>query len=134
MTYDAKYVVKKATRDAFKTIEDGEEISLRISADAKELFYEFLDTAVLKAIDVLIEDGLPRKTRGENKGKLRRITLMPEDVPSLETLKVTFEKVAQDDDDDEEDAVKEPNAVETSDEPPKERDVRVEVALNEMPE
>ncbi len=72
--YDVKYIRVSKIKDLLA--EDDKKI--RIAGDAKDLVYEFLDKAVQQACKDLI-DKLPRKSKGSNKGELKRITLQPED-------------------------------------------------------
>jgi hypothetical protein len=74
MPYQAKYVRISKIKELL--IEEGTKI--RISGEAKEKVAEYLDTKVAEAVKALI-DKLPRKSKGEKKGDLKRITILPED-------------------------------------------------------
>ena len=72
--YTAKYIRVSKIRELL--IEDEQKI--RIAGDAKDLVYEFLDKAVAAGCKDLI-DKLPRKSKGSNKGELKRITITKAD-------------------------------------------------------
>lgn len=74
MGYKAKYIRVSKIKDLFV---EGEQ-KIRISSDAKDLVHEYLDGKVEEGVKELI-DKLPRKSKGKNKGELKRITLMPKD-------------------------------------------------------
>jgi len=74
MPYETKYIVKTKLRDLL--IED--DTKIRIAADAKDLMYEYFEDALKNAAKKLV-DGMPRKSKGKEKGKLKRITLTPDD-------------------------------------------------------
>ena len=75
MSYKAKYIRSSIVKELFV---EGE-TKIRISADAKDKVYEYLDKKVEEAVKVLI-DKLPRKSKGDSKGELKRITILPEDL------------------------------------------------------
>lgn len=72
--YEVKYIRVSKIRDL---LVEGD-AKIRIAGDAKDLVYEYLDNAVEQACKDLI-DKLPRKSKGDNKGELKRITLQTED-------------------------------------------------------
>lgn len=72
--YQAKYIRISKIKDL---LYDGED-KLRISAESKSLLAEFLDNAVIEATQKLIQK-LPRKSKGDHKGELSRITFKAED-------------------------------------------------------
>lgn len=74
MVYKSKYIRTSIVKELFVF----EETKIRISADAKEKVFEYLDGKVKEGVIELIEK-LPRKTKGEHKGKLKRITLLSDD-------------------------------------------------------
>jgi histone H3/H4 len=51
---------------------------IRIAGDAKDKVAEYLDKAVEAAVKEIISK-LPRKSKGEGKGSLKRITIQAED-------------------------------------------------------
>lgn len=55
---------------------------MRISGEAKDKIMEFLDKAVEKGVKELI-DKLPKKSKGPEKGGLKRITLQLEDLQGI---------------------------------------------------
>lgn len=72
--YIVKYVRISKLKDLLK---DGG-TSIRIAGDAKAKVAEFIDTAVADAVKELIKK-LPRISRGENAGKLSRVTIQAKD-------------------------------------------------------
>jgi hypothetical protein len=72
--YQAKYVRISKIKELL--VEEGTKI--RISGEAKVDVAKYLDGAVEKAVKELI-DKLPRKSKGDKKGELKRITILPED-------------------------------------------------------
>lgn len=74
MTYSAKYIRISKIRDL---LVEGD-TKIRVSGDAKDQLAEFFDKAVEKAVKDLIEK-LPRKSKGSQKGSLKRITIQAED-------------------------------------------------------
>lgn len=58
--------------------ENADATKLRVSNDAKPLFARYLDNAVKNAVKAIIAK-LPRKSKGDAKGELKRITLNAED-------------------------------------------------------
>ena len=53
--------------------------AIRVSGDAKALIAEFIDKKIGEAVLELVEK-LPTFSRGDNQGKLKRITLMKSDL------------------------------------------------------
>jgi hypothetical protein len=51
---------------------------IRVAGEAKEKLAEYLDNAVKAAVKEIINK-LPRKSKGEGKGELKRITIQAED-------------------------------------------------------
>jgi hypothetical protein len=74
MPYQAKYVRVSKIKELLK---EGEQ-KIRIAGEAKEKVAEFLDKAVEEAIKSIINK-LPRKSKGDSKGELKRITIQAED-------------------------------------------------------
>jgi formaldehyde-activating enzyme involved in methanogenesis len=74
MTYQAKYIRTSKIKDLMV---EGD-TKIRISGDAKDKLAEYLDEAIAEAVKHLIEK-LPRKTKGSEKGELKRITLQMTD-------------------------------------------------------
>ena len=74
--YETKYIYKSRVKNGFVD-ESGNK--LRISGEAKEAFYKYIDEKVDEALKSLV-DKLPRKQRGKHKGELKRITLKLEDL------------------------------------------------------
>ncbi|TFG19177.1 MAG: hypothetical protein EU530_07095 [Promethearchaeota archaeon] len=74
MTYDVKYIRSSKIKDLFKVNKQ----SIRISAEAKDMVYKFLDDKVKEGVDEILNK-LPRKTKGDSKGELKRITIFPSD-------------------------------------------------------
>ena len=72
--YTAKYVRISKIKELL--IEG--ETKIRIAGEAKEKVAEFLDKAVETAIKDLINK-LPRKSKGDSKGELKRITIQLDD-------------------------------------------------------
>jgi hypothetical protein len=72
--YQAKYVRISKIKELL--IE--EQTKIRISGEAKGAVAKYLDEAVEKAVKELI-DKLPRKSKGDKKGELKRITINLED-------------------------------------------------------
>jgi hypothetical protein len=68
-------IVKK---ELFRKKEGAKEIKIRISAEATDNVFAFLDKAVEAAVQELIAK-LPTKSKGDHKGELKRITLLSED-------------------------------------------------------
>ncbi len=64
-------------------MDDKTDKKIRVSGEAKGKVHEFLDTALEEACQRLI-DKLPRKSKGPNKGELKRITLKPRDFEAEE--------------------------------------------------
>jgi hypothetical protein len=73
--YQAKFVRISKIKELLK---EGD-TKIRISGEAKGKVAEFLDGAVAKAVKDLI-DKLPRKSKGDKKGELKRITISLEDL------------------------------------------------------
>lgn len=76
--YSAKYIRSSKVKELFV---EGEE-KIRISGEAKADVWKFLDDWVAKGVKEIIKK-LPRISKGENTGKLKRITVMKEDLASL---------------------------------------------------
>ncbi len=74
MDYTAKYVRVSKIRDL---LIEGEQ-KIRIAGDAKAKVAEFLDKAVENAVKELISK-LPRKSKGDSKGELKRFTIQAQD-------------------------------------------------------
>ena len=74
MAYKPKYIRISKIRDL---LVEGE-TKIRIAGDAKDDLAEYLDKAVANAAKDLI-DKLPRKSKGKEKGELKRITLKADD-------------------------------------------------------
>ena len=74
MPYQAKYVRVSKIRELM--IEG--ETKIRIAGDAKEKVNEYLDKAIEAAVKELIAK-LPRKSKGQSKGDLKRITIQVDD-------------------------------------------------------
>jgi histone H3/H4 len=72
--YVAKYIRISKIRDL---LVEGD-TKIRVSGDAKDHLAEYFDKAVEKAVKDLI-DKLPRKSKGAEKGQLKRITIQEED-------------------------------------------------------
>ncbi len=72
--YTAKYIRVSKIRDLL--IEG--ETKIRVAGDAKDNVYEYLDKAVEAAVKELINK-LPRKSKGQSKGELKRITIQKQD-------------------------------------------------------
>lgn len=73
-TYTSQWVRTSKAKQLFKV---GDQ-KVRIATDARDLVYQYLDKAVEKAVEELI-DLLPRKIKGDKKGELKRITLQKSD-------------------------------------------------------
>ena len=74
MGYDVKYIRSSKIKELF-VVKDQ---SIRISADAKDMVYEYLDNKVKEGVEEILNK-LPRKTKGDSKGELKRITVFPSD-------------------------------------------------------
>lgn len=74
MPYQAKYVRISKIKEL---LIEGEQ-KIRIAGAAKEKVAEYLDKAVAAAVKDLIAK-LPRKSKGDSKGELKRITIQDED-------------------------------------------------------
>ncbi|MBN2155970.1 MAG: hypothetical protein JW776_08005 [Candidatus Lokiarchaeota archaeon] len=74
MPYTVKYIRSSKIKDLFAV---GDQ-SIRISAEAKDMVYEYLDNKVAQGVQEIL-DKLPRKTKGDSKGELKRITVFPSD-------------------------------------------------------
>jgi len=74
LTYQPKYVRVSKIREL---LVEGD-TKIRVSGEAKDKINKYLDDAIEAAVKVLIEK-LPRKSKGGNKGELKRITIKPED-------------------------------------------------------
>jgi hypothetical protein len=68
--YKSEYLRTSKIKNLF--FEDGQK--LRISKEAKEDLYKRLEKAVQDEVKKII-DALPRITKGDNKGKLKQITI-----------------------------------------------------------
>lgn len=89
MSYEVKYIRSSKLKPL---LVEGT-TNIRISGEAKPLLLEVLDKAVEEAMNKVIKN-LPRITKGDNKGTLKRITIMKEDfVPHPEET-TTEQKVA----------------------------------------
>lgn len=88
--YKPKWVLSSKVRTLFEY--QGQKI--RISGDAKDKVMEYLDKAVEKGVLDLI-DKLPKKSKGPQKGELKRITLQAEDLGDLGAEKKPAEKPAE---------------------------------------
>ncbi len=67
------------------------ETKIRVAGEAKEKVAEYLDQAVMKAVKELINK-LPRKSKGDSKGELSRITLQLADFGGKEEKKAEPKK------------------------------------------
>ena len=74
----ADYTVKYIRVSKIKELLVEDDQKIRVAGDAKALVFEFLDNAVMAACKELINK-LPRKSKGSNKGELKRITIQPQD-------------------------------------------------------
>lgn len=72
--YTARFIRVSKIRDLL--IEG--ETKIRVAGDAKDNVYEYLDKAVEAAVKELINK-LPRKSKGQSKGELKRITIQRQD-------------------------------------------------------
>lgn len=72
--YKSKYVRTSLVKDLFVY---GDQ-KIRISSEAKAKVYEFLDKKVEEGVKEIIGK-IPTKIKGDNKGELRRITILLED-------------------------------------------------------
>jgi formaldehyde-activating enzyme involved in methanogenesis len=72
--YTARFIRVSKIRDLL--IEG--ETKIRVAGDAKDNVYEYLDKAVEAAVKELINK-LPRKSKGQSKGELKRITIQKQD-------------------------------------------------------
>lgn len=79
MPYDVKYIRSSKIKELFKVNKQ----SIRISAEAKELVYKYLDNKVKEGVEEILNK-LPRKTKGDSKGELKRITVFPSDFEETE--------------------------------------------------
>ncbi|MHA1766270.1 MAG: toll/interleukin-1 receptor domain-containing protein [Promethearchaeota archaeon] len=79
-TYIAKY--SRISRIKSELLFDGD-IKIRLAGEAKPLFAYHMDIRIIDAIREII-DQLPRRTRGESKGQLKRITIMKRDFDNFE--------------------------------------------------
>lgn len=78
--YQNQYVNFSATKDLFqKKSLDGTITKVQISKEALPLVKNFLDCSVKTSVRRAINN-IPRVSRGENKGKLKRKTIRPRDV------------------------------------------------------
>ena len=77
-TYKAKWILSSKVRTLFEY--EGQKI--RISGDAKDKVMAYLDKMVEDGVKELI-DKLPKKSKGAQKGELKRITLQAEDLGEL---------------------------------------------------
>ncbi|MHA1729763.1 MAG: hypothetical protein ACTSWY_13695 [Promethearchaeota archaeon] len=79
MSYKVKYVRSSIVKKELFQVKQGKNVTkIRISADAKDKIYKFLDSKVVEGVEELIAK-LPRKSKGSNKGDLKRITILNED-------------------------------------------------------
>jgi len=78
MPYKPKWILSSKVRGLFVF----EDQKVRISGDAKDKVMEYLDKAVEKGVKELI-DKLPKKSKGPEKGELKRITLQLEDLAGV---------------------------------------------------
>ncbi len=76
--YVSKYVRISKIKEILKDGEGENVVSIRVSSDAKPKVAQYLDEAVEKAVKELINK-IPRKSKGDAKGELKRITILPED-------------------------------------------------------
>jgi hypothetical protein len=76
--YSAKYIRSSKVKELFV---EGEE-KIRISGEAKGEVWKFLDEWVAKGVKQIIKN-MPRISKGENTGKLKRITVMKEDMANM---------------------------------------------------
>lgn len=74
MPYDVKYIRSSKIKDLFNVNNQ----SIRISAEAKDLVHKYLDGKVQEGVEEILNK-LPRKTKGDSKGELKRITIFPSD-------------------------------------------------------
>jgi hypothetical protein len=74
MPYTVKFIRSSKIKELFVV---GDQ-SIRISADAKDMVYEYLDNKVAEGVQEIL-DKLPRKSKGDSKGELKRITVFPSD-------------------------------------------------------
>lgn len=77
--YKPKWILSSKVRQLFVEDVNGEEVKIRIAGNAKPMVYEYLDSAVEKAVQDLI-DKLPKKQKGPQKGEFKRITLQKDDI------------------------------------------------------
>ncbi|MHA1734502.1 MAG: hypothetical protein ACTSU5_21395 [Promethearchaeota archaeon] len=73
--YKAQFVLSSKIKTLFVG-PNGEKV--RISGAAKSLVLKYLDDKVKEGVQELI-DKLPKKSKGKNKGLLKRITIQAED-------------------------------------------------------
>jgi len=75
MEYKPKYVRSSIVKELFTY----EGTKIRMSSEAKPLVFQYLDKKVEEAVKDLIAK-LPTKSKGDHKGELKRITILPEDL------------------------------------------------------
>jgi hypothetical protein len=73
-----KYIAKYVRMSIVKELLVYNDTKIRIAGEAKGKVAEFLDQAIAKAVKEMINK-LPRKSKGDNKGELSRITLQADD-------------------------------------------------------
>jgi hypothetical protein len=76
----AKYDVKYIRPTKLKALLVDGDVKIRLSGDAKDALYGYIDKAVENAVKVVIGK-LPRKSKGDSKGQLSRITVQVDDIP-----------------------------------------------------
>jgi neurofilament heavy polypeptide len=86
-----KYVAKYVRTSIVKELLIEGDTKIRIAGEAKEKVAEYLDQAVMKAVKELINK-LPRKSKGDSKGELSRITLQLADFGGKEEKKAEPKK------------------------------------------
>ncbi len=76
MSYKPEYFRVTKVKDLLVDEATGKKI--RVSGDAKDSVYKFLDEKIREACQDLVNK-LPRKSKGPEKGHLKRITLKEDD-------------------------------------------------------
>lgn len=76
--YAAKYIRSSKVKELFVDGDGEKAVKIRISGDTKADVWKFLDDCVAKGVQELIAR-LPRKSKGDRKGELSRITISKEE-------------------------------------------------------
>lgn len=77
--YISQYIKFTTIKPLFSVKEGDKDVQVRISGNARELVKKYLDDKIVEGVNEILSK-LPRKTKGEQKGNLKRFTIRDTDL------------------------------------------------------